>query len=501
MSAPTDLLDAAIIASVPVQTTTLSRSRSESARPVENLSSLGKLPDELLLRIFDHFEWDQQTLRSLCLVSEKLHFVAKEVLHRSIDLTGLGSSRIHKILLSSFSPRSLPTTRNLRLHFYGPESTRTKRKENVVPNYWKSFGYDSWSKFLDDCGAYIDSVPCIKFPKEFIKDVWKESLKSRETAVMAGLLLIRSANLEYLDIRVFNHNRLGLYTPTNPLGIIFAEHPEKPDSSPFCSSFWPQVTHLRIHMDQGDFLAIHFPSLQTLEVDSVSPAKCKWFCSYPRLKKLIVRHDPHSDQETNAPDFQKILDLINWLACVALTSFELLVSYGPSYTREQTRNFRLFVSKLEFLSGTLESLKIDIIGPHEAYIYEKFNLRRILAGVAPVRSLCRFKELRTVRFIQCGLIKPKYGRCVTSLLPPSLEFLTIYWPDENLAPWLQELLSSLDKFQLKEMNLRLRDPSGEYERWLTINLSDVLDGFRQRGVSVNVVQEEVEFQKAPVIGK
>ena len=492
------------------------------------MASFRDLPEEILVQIFGNFEWQGHQLRELSLISTKTRGPAKEILYRSINISELGISRIVPLLESLFDqPELCVKVQNVRIyllsHPLGSMECSCDNPHSHSPRC---------KDFVRKCNRRVNALGNLGFASDQIKNTWLDCLKKRYQAAFAGVLLLLLQNLVSLDVRMLestSNSPTSDIRDSNSTLIHLFSIPRvqlQPDTIILSLGSLSRVTHLCIHTTRC-LLTLHFPHLQILETDTIKRSANTQLRGYPSLKTLIVRHDPYSQRNGRKPPFANLARFIGWIGCSNLISVQFLMSYGPAYDRRDSQNCINLVAGLANISASLEHLKVDIIGPYKDDVYETHDSIWISNNMTPIASLRNFKNLRKLDIVQHALIKhcpieddqadqrlstfkelplyqhgitvPEYGdqSLLSAILPASLEILTIYWPNEDIIEWLEDLYENIDSVNLKKVNLCCRAlPGGKSAAWFLRQKFAVFEDLARCNVTVQIYREDVVLKWA-----
>jgi hypothetical protein len=255
------------------------------------------------------------------------------------------------------------------------------------------------------------------------------------------------------------------------------------------------IKSLRLHGIVLSILNLPFDSLTHLDIDRIGAHDVRsrddrkyLYRAYPSLKSLVIRSDVCEMAVSQRPKSPILL-----LRCTNLASFWFeLHQQWPYYLHDWldwplAYNFDVIIQDLDIVRESLGQIRIDCPSfEREPYAF--------LGSGTGFTQFTRLKELHVVQRVLVPREYPKNGDKVdmSSVLPSTLESLTIASPDEKMLSWLENLVRSLSAFpHLKKVVLSCGGYLGLPAKWfLGLCSHPTFVALQAAGITVDIVQGE-----------
>ncbi|KAF2114201.1 hypothetical protein BDV96DRAFT_647677 [Lophiotrema nucula] len=374
-----------------------------------------KLPDELIVQITTYLP--QVDLYQLSLVSKRVGLIAQKTLHHTPDiwLRPSPAGGYIRFLVRTLSSR--------------PDLAATVRTLAVFA-------------FNREVEVDVDVLPAVQANITPLMPGLKFTINEQK---LVGILLILTTHLRHLALGVSDKHEMIDSHPLRPSynvpGGLFGYHTSDWATTPFDLSQIPGLKglqSLRIDVGQLDWSWFALPSLKNLYVSQ--PHSLRDYTALPassNLRKIELRTDlralEHRDSAFNR-HFPSFLSHVDKLKEVALTAKD----FGGVRTATGM-SWATLISRFEPSYSKLEHLKL------------RFGDPGLLPNALPVSTLGMFVRLRYLYLPQDVLLgKPSEviasTKCPNTLLPSSLERLTIIYPTLDIIHWLRKLKDCYDHF-------------------------------------------------------
>jgi len=425
------------------------------------MTHLEALPEELIARIIGCIGHDRRALAGLCRCSKKLCRIGRATLYHTITIvtTSPTTYTLPLLLRTLLGERSHALLiRNLTL--WTPAQATTE--EGIIITSRFLYAEDVFDG-VRVVAAAIDAINSSRV-YDGSRTLWTINLGALVQTAYAGLLLLLATNLQRLECRVVSS--YGEIRPEHDLlGKLFflPQNGTDNDISSIVSSLnFNNIKQLSLTGTQVDFLAFRFPELRELEVDFVvggpdlGNTGWGWSCStiFPglpphytvppvgHLHKLLLRTDWEDLQSpflTNTCTAR----LMSYLRCAIIEEVDFRVDHSPRLEMHHLLgSWEWIIRDLFPVQTKIKSLTLGVSDNPE--YFDLACLRRF----EPITTLRHFTALRDLCLPQQALIHRDYGKMAYQkpdlgrIFPPSLQKVTIEWPDRKIVDWMAELVTT-----------------------------------------------------------